>query len=140
MRYYPIFLDIKGRPVLVIGGGNIALEKIENLLKAGADITVISPEISASIRRFNRRLRLIERPFEMADLSTHYLLIFAATGESDLNAAVSLKCRELRVLCNTVDEPAYCHYIIPAIVRRGLLTVAVSTSGVSPLLAKTIKA
>ena len=139
MQYYPIFLDIKGRPVLVIGGGNIALEKIQNLLKAGAAITVISPEISPSIRRFNRRLTLIEREFEMGDISTAYILIFAATGDSELNSRVSKYCRDQRILCNTVDDPAYCHYIIPALVRRGKLTIAISTSGVSPLLAKTIK-
>jgi siroheme synthase-like protein len=139
MEYYPLFLDIKARPILIIGGGNIALEKIQNLLKAGAAITVISPEISTSIRRFNRRLTLIERPFEMSDISEKYLLIFAATGESTLNAAVSKECLGRRILCNTVDEPAFCHYIIPAILRRGAITVAVSTSGVSPFMAREIK-
>lgn len=139
MRYYPIFLDIRHRPVLVIGGGAIALEKIENLLKAGAKITVISPDILPSIRRFNRRVTLIERPFRRWDLSTRYALIFAATGESALNQRVSAICRRKRILCNTVDDPAYCHFIIPALVRRGPLTIAISTSGVSPLLAKRLK-
>lgn len=139
MQYYPLFLDIKGYPVLVIGGGNIALEKIQNLLKAGAQVTVISPEVTTSIRRFNRRLTLIERPFAMSDISETYQLIFAATGESALNAAVSQECRHRRILCNTVDEPAYCHFIVPAMLRRGAITVAVSTSGVSPFMAREIK-
>lgn len=139
MRYYPVFLDIRNRPVLVIGGGAIALEKIQNLLKAGARITVIAPTILPAIRRFNRRVTLIERPFRRWDLSTRYLLVFAATGESDLNQWVSAACRRKRIWCNTVDDPAYCHYIIPALVRRGPLTIAISTSGVSPLLAKQIK-
>lgn len=139
MRYYPVFLDIRNRPVLVIGGGAIALEKIQNLLKAGARITVIAPTILPSIRRFNRRVTLIERSFRRWDLSTRYLLVFAATGESDLNQWVSATCRRKRIWCNTVDDPAYCHYIIPALVRRGPLTIAISTSGVSPLLAKRIK-
>lgn len=139
MEYYPLFLDIKGRPVLVIGGGNIALDKIQNLLKAGAQITVISPEISTSIRRFNRRLTFIERAFEMSDISETYQLIFAATGKSELNAAVSEECRHRRILCNTVDESAYCHFIVPAMLRRGSVTVTVSTSGVSPFMAREIK-
>ena len=139
MRYYPVFLDIRNRPVLVIGGGPIALEKIQNLLKAGARITVIAPDILPSIRRFNRRVTLIERSFRRWDLSTRYVLVFAATGESDLNQWVSAACRRRRIWCNTVDDPAYCHYIIPALVRRGPLTIAISTSGVSPLLAKRIK-
>lgn len=139
MQYYPLFLDIQHRPVLVIGGGPIALEKIQNLLKAGAKITVISPEILPSIRRFNRRITLIERPFEDSDISEIYQLIFAATGESKLNAAVSAECRRRRILCNTVDEPAHCHFIVPAMLRRGAITVAVSTSGVSPFLARELK-
>ncbi|NDC83281.1 bifunctional precorrin-2 dehydrogenase/sirohydrochlorin ferrochelatase, partial [bacterium] len=129
MKYYPIFLDIKDRPVLVIGGGNIALEKVGNLLKAGAKITLISPTILPSIRRFNRRITFIEREFHADDISENYIIIFAATGESKLNASVSATCRSRRILCNTVDEPAFCHFIIPAIVRRGAITIAVSTSG-----------
>jgi len=139
LKYYPIFLDIKDRPVLVIGGGNIALEKVGNLLKAGAKITLISPTILPSIRRFNRRITFIEREFHADDISENYIIIFAATGESKLNASVSATCRSRRILCNTVDEPAFCHFIIPAIVRRGAITIAVSTSGVSPYMARLLK-
>lgn len=139
MQYYPIFLDLKGKKVLVIGGGNIALEKILNLLKAGAVITVVAPEISAKVRRFNRRITYIQRYFEDSDIQTDYSLIFAATGDTQLNAYVSQVCLGQRILCNTVDDPKWCHFIVPSILRRGYLTVAISTAGVSPTLAKTVK-
>jgi siroheme synthase-like protein len=139
MRYYPLFLDIKGKDVLVIGGGNIALEKINNLLKAGANITVIAPLIRPSVARFNRRITFFNRKVEDRDILEKYSLVFCATGESALNAHISKLCLEKRILCNTVDDPTWCHFIVPSIFRRGLLTVAISTSGVSPSLAQEIR-
>jgi len=139
VKYYPLFLDIKGKEVLVIGGGVIALEKILNLLKAGAKITVVAPEISKSVRRFNRRITYVYRKFQDQDIQEKYLLIFAATGDSTLNAKVSQACLKRRILCNTVDDPKWCHFIVPAIMRRGYLTIAISTAGVSPTLAKWVK-
>ncbi len=139
MDYYPLFLDLKNKHVLVIGGGAIALEKIQNLLKAGAKITVIAPSISPPILRFNRRITFIHRAFQPNDIQTHYTLIFSATGDSKLNKTVSTLCKENRILCNAVDDPNFCHFIVPSIFRRGRITVAISTGGVSPTLAKDIK-
>lgn len=139
MDYYPLFLNLKQKPVLVIGGGPIALEKILNLLKAGASITIIAPDIVPSIRRFSKRVVCIERVFEPQDLDQPWLLVYGATGESALNAQISALCLEKRILCNTVDDPAYCHFIVPSIFRRGKLTIAISTAGVSPSMAKDIK-
>lgn len=139
MDYYPLFLDIKNKPVLVVGGGPIALEKIVNLLKAGAAITVVAPDIVPSIRRFSKRVVLVEREFVVSDITTNWLLVYGATGDSKLNATISKICLEKRILCNTVDDPQYCHFIVPSIFRRGKLTVAISTAGVSPSLAKDIK-
>ncbi len=139
MKYYPLFLDIKGKDVLVVGGGNIALEKIQNLLKAGAKITVVAPLIRPSVARFNKRITFINRAFEESDIQEKYALIFGATGDSDLNKIISTLCTEKRILCNAVDDPKYCHFIVPSIFRRGLLTAAISTSGVSPSLAQQIR-
>ncbi len=139
MDYYPLFLDLRARPVLVIGGGYIALEKVRNLLKAGAQITLIAPQILPSLRRFNRRVTLIERAFAFSDLEERFLLVFCATEDTTLNAQISTQCREKRLLCNTVDDPQWCHFIVPSMLRRGALTVAISTAGVSPTLAKQLK-
>lgn len=139
MKYYPLFLDLKGKECLVIGGGNVALEKITTLLKSGANITVVAVEILPSIRRFSRRINFIQREFQLTDISEKYLLVFAATGDHQLNQTVSHYCAQRRILCNTVDDPKNCHFIVPAIFRKGELTIAVSTSGASPMLAKWIK-
>ena len=139
MDYYPIFVDLKNKPVLIIGGGNIALEKIMNLLKSGPKITVIAPWIHPRILKFNKRIQCINRPFEPSDIIPHYLLVFGATGDSQLNQTISALCRQHRILCNTVDDPKYCHFIVPSLLRRGKLTVAISTAGVSPSLAKAVK-
>src|SRR5262245_33071148 len=89
MDYYPLFLDIRGRDVLVVGGGRIALEKITNLLKAGARITVVADRILPKITRFSKRVTCIQRVFEPADISERYAIIFGATGDHGLNAKMA---------------------------------------------------
>jgi precorrin-2 dehydrogenase / sirohydrochlorin ferrochelatase len=139
MKHYPIFLDLHHKPVLVIGGGDMALEKIINLRKSGAKITVIAPTILPQIRRFSANVTCVERDFVLSDISLDFILVFAATGDGALNERVSTHCSELRILCNTVDDPRWCHFIIPAILRRGAMTIAISTAGVSPSLAQSVR-
>ena len=139
MQYYPLFLDIRDKPVLLIGGGNIAYEKVLNLLKAGAKITIVSPDLLPPLARFNKRVTWIKKWFDPSDIRTDYFLVFGATGDSSLNSEISKLCLQKRILCNTVDDPKYCHFIVPSILRRGKLTLAISTAGVSPTLAKSIK-
>ncbi len=140
MDYYPVFVDIRNKPVLVIGAGNIAYEKILNLLKAGPQLTVIAPEIAPSVARFSHRIRFVKRMVNLeSDITQDYALVFVATGDSHLNAQVSQICLQKRIWCNAVDDPRYCHFIVPSILRRGKVTVAISTAGVSPSLAKAIK-
>ncbi len=139
MRYYPLFLDIKNRPCLVIGGGKIATDKIRGLLTAGAKITVISKTISRQIKRYTRRIVWEERAFDLADISEKYRLVFGATGDSALNQQISEICLQKQILVNCVDDPDHCEFIVPAMLRRGPITVAVSTSGASPLLARDLK-
>lgn len=139
MRYYPLFLDIKDRPVLVIGGGFIALEKIINLRRAGANLTVIAPEIHPSIHRYRWRIQWIQRTFCPIDIQSRYVIVFGATGDSVVNRRIAGICQQRRILYNSVDDPVNCEFIVPAIVRRGEVTIAISTGGTSPTLAKLLK-
>lgn len=139
MQYYPLFIDLKGQPVLVVGAGNIAYEKVQNLLKAGAVLTLVAPWVHPSLERFSKRITFVRRCFEPSDISTRYRLVFGATGDSALNETISRLCLEQHILCNAVDDPKHCHFIVPSILRRGFLTVAISTSGVSPTLAIQLK-
>jgi precorrin-2 dehydrogenase/sirohydrochlorin ferrochelatase len=137
MRYYPVFLDIAGKPVVVIGGGNIALGKVEGLLDAGADVTVISPELDGRLREFVSEGRIVhvKREYEEGDLQG-FALAFGATDDRAVNARVTGEARERGVLVNAVDDPPSCDFIMPGIIRRGELIVAISTSGGSPAMAR----
>ena len=140
MRYYPVFLDIAGKPVIVIGGGSIAHQKVVGLLKAGADVTVVSPQLNeemaslAMAGRFNH----IERDYEPGNLEG-YVLAFVATDDRSVNATVAAEGKERRVWVNAVDDPPYCDFIMPGIAQQGDLIVAVSTSGTSPAMARKMR-
>jgi|FLYL01.1.fsa_nt_gi siroheme synthase-like protein len=140
MRYYPVFLDLAGKPVVVIGGGRIAHQKMENLLKAGADVTVISPKLNAEMQALKDagKFRHIERTYQRGDLEGAFL-VFAAANDREVNAAVSAEGKERGVWVNAVDDPPYCDFIMPAIVQRGDLIIAVSTSGTSPAMARKMR-
>jgi uroporphyrin-III C-methyltransferase / precorrin-2 dehydrogenase / sirohydrochlorin ferrochelatase len=139
-RYYPVSLDLEGRPCAVLGGGPLAAEKAQGLLLAGARVTVYAAEPVAELRRAaaDGRLALVERDYLPGDLAGAWLAV-DASGRDDVNAASRREAEERRVLLNVVDRPAACDWIAPAIVRRGPLQVAVSTSGESPFLASTLR-
>src|SRR5438034_2795951 len=140
MRYYPVFLDIAGKPVIVIGGGNIAHQKVVGLLKAGAELTVVSPYLNQEMASLAEggRFRHIERDYEPGDLEG-YVLAFVATDDRSVNATVAAEGKERRVWVNAVDDPPYCDFIMPGIAQQGNLIVAVSTSGTSPALARKMR-
>jgi precorrin-2 dehydrogenase/sirohydrochlorin ferrochelatase len=140
MRFYPVFLDIAGRPAVVIGGGDVALQKVKGLLDAGAEVTVVSPQLHPDLKPLasEGRLRHIEREYEPGDLEG-YLLAFVATDDRSINAAVAAEGKERRVLVNAVDDTPNCDFIMPAIAKRGGLIVAVSTSGGSPAMARKMR-
>ena len=125
MSYLPIYLEMKGRRCVVIGGGAVAERKIASLLEAGADVTVISPDASETVVRWSRNqsIHFIARCYQPGDLADTELA-FVATDVGAVNAA---------------DDPARCDFILPSVLRRGDLTVAVSTGGTSPALARTIR-
>ena len=140
MTYYPIFLDLRGRPCLVVGGGEIATRKIEGLLQARASVTVVSPEVTEIIRDHADagELRHIKRPYRHGDLGG-YFLAYAATGVPEIDAMMANEAKMAGVLLNVVDRPVLCDFIMPAVVRRGDISIAISTNGRCPGFAKRLR-
>lgn len=139
-QLFPLFLKLQGRRCLVVGGGQIAEQKLEGLLAAGADIQVVATTAGETVRGLaaNGRLTWTERAFVPADLDDVFLVV-AATGDSNVNETVFREAESRRVLCNAVDEPQHCHFYYPAVVRRGELQIAISTAGHSPALAQRLR-
>ena len=140
MRYYPVFLDIAGKPVVVIGGGNIAHVKVVGLLKAGAEVTVVSPELNDEMAALSAqgRFRHFERDYEPGDLEG-YTLAFVATDDRSVNSTVADEGKARKVWVNAVDDPPYCDFIMPGIAQKGDLIIAISTSGRSPAMARKMR-
>lgn len=136
MRHYPVCLDLRGRSCLVVGGGRVAYEKAQGLLDCGAEVTVVAPEIDAELAALP--VRVVRRPFREPDLDGRFLVI-AATDDRGVNARVSRAADARRVPCNVADDPDLCSFILPAIVRRDPIAVAVSTGGASPALAQRLR-
>ena len=137
MSYYPIFLDLAGRRCIVIGGGAVAERKIQGLLAAGAEITVVSPEISEELRRLlaQRSLTHLPRKYQHGDLAG-YALAFVATEDRAAAAAVFSEGHAAGIWVNCADDPSCCDFILPAVIRRGELAVAISSGGASPAAAR----
>lgn len=140
MNRLPLFLDLADQPCLVIGGGNVAARKIRSLLDAGARVTVVAPILADTTAELAKRqdLDVARREFKETDVRGQ-LLVIAATGDADVNRRAFAVCRERRVLINTVDDAALSTAIFPSIVDRAPVTVAVSTAGASPTLARRIR-
>lgn len=136
-RYYPVLINLSGKACLVIGGGRVAERKVRSLLKAGADVTVISPEVTEGIKRLYERgrIRLLQRRFRKGDLKKAFLVI-AATSSAELHKRIA---EDFKGLINVVDKPELCNFIVPSVVKRGPLILAISTSGASPAMAKAIR-
>ncbi len=140
MRYYPVFLDIAGKPAVVIGGGQVALRKVEGLLDAGAHVTVVSPALHPDLEALvaAARVRHIAREYSPGDLEG-CLLAFVGTDDRSVNADVAREGKQRGAWVNAVDDPANCDFIMPSIVRRGDIILAVSTSGGSPAMARKLR-
>jgi len=144
MPYYPVFLDIKGRLCLVIGGGNVAERKVSALIFAGAKVTVISPTLTKGLKKFvfqskNKKIRHIPRRYIPGDIKGFFLAI-SATGSKKVNKMVYEDSRNLKILLNVADNPGLCDFVVPSVVKRGSLQIAISTGGKSPYLSKSFKA
>ena len=140
MEYLPIFIQIKTRPCLVVGGGSIAARKVALLRKAQADVTVVSPELCAELKQLNEDglIQHIGRKFEDSDLES-CVLVIAATDTRAVNERVSQLANQLRLPVNVVDNPDLCSFIMPSIIDRSPVVIAISTGGSSPVLARLIR-
>jgi precorrin-2 dehydrogenase/sirohydrochlorin ferrochelatase len=140
MSFYPIFLDIKNRPCLVVGGGEVAERKVESLLKAGAKVTVISPGLTKELKTLAKakKIRHIPKRYRPGDLTDAFLVI-SATDSGEINKKVHAEAEKTGKLVNVVDAPGLCNFIVPSVVERGALKIAISTSGRFPMLAKTLR-
>jgi len=138
--FYPIYLNLKGKRVVVIGGGEVAERKVESLLDTDASINVISPEVTARILKLasERRVELDRRLYRDGDCSGA-TLVLSATDDDATNRSVFEEARKAGALVNTADQPALCDFIMPAVVRRGDIAIAISTSGTSPGLAARLR-
>jgi siroheme synthase-like protein len=140
MTLFPMFMKLHGRLVVVVGGGEIATAKIEGLLRAGARVRLIAPEVHPAVVGAirSRQIEWIPREFEEADLQGATLVI-AATSAPGVNARVYREAEARGILCNAVDDIENCHFYYGSVVQRGDLQIAVSTNGKSPALAQRLR-
>jgi precorrin-2 dehydrogenase/sirohydrochlorin ferrochelatase len=140
MKYYPIFLRMDGKSCLVVGGGEVATQKVESLLDAGARVRVVSPSLSPRLRELAdaAAIECRERVYEDGDLDGIFVVI-AATSDENLHERIDRDAERAGVLLNVVDRPRWCDFIVPSIARRGDLMVAVSTGGASPAFARRVR-
>ena len=138
--FYPIFLNLKNKRIVVIGGGAVAERKVESLLGTGASITLISPEVTAGLDSLAKqnRIRIQRRVYAAGDCGGA-ALVFSATDDPDVSFQVFREATEAGALVNTADQPGLCDFIMPAVVRRGDLAIAISTGGTSPGLASQLR-
>lgn len=136
VSYYPAMLDLAARPVVVIGGGDVAEQKVSGLLAAGADVAVVSPDLTPDLTAWMRASRLAWKPrkYRDGDLKEAFLA-FAATGIAAVDKTVWQEAERRRIPVNAADDPPHCSFILPAVHRDGDLVVAVSTGGRAPALA-----
>ncbi|GCE05788.1 precorrin-2 dehydrogenase/sirohydrochlorin ferrochelatase family protein [Dictyobacter aurantiacus] len=140
--YYSMMLDVRERPVLVVGGNAVAAEKAAALCAAGAHVTVLNPEFCPELQELASRhpnVTLRQKAYEQGDLAGAFVVVAAATYEPELAEAIWQEAQQNNQLVNIVDLPARCNFIVPSILRRGPLTISVSTGGTSPGLAKRIR-
>lgn len=139
--FYIACLKLRGRRSLVVGGGDVGLEKVEGLLACDGDVTVVAPDLQPELQRLadEGSIAWIARRYEPADLEGTFMVI-AATNDSEVNIGVYDDAEKRAMLVNVVDVPPLCNFILPAIVRTGPLAIAISTAGASPALAKRMKA
>ncbi len=138
--YYPIYIDIEDRDVVIIGGGNVCARKAETMMKYGARVTIVSPEFTDEIEGWARdgQLALKRKTYDESDLEGAVLVI-ASTDHQSVNEQVAADCRRRKIPVNVVDVTPLCEFIVPAIIEKGSIQIAISTGGKSPAIARTLK-
>jgi siroheme synthase-like protein len=139
-KYYPIFISLSEKTCLIVGGGEIALRKINNLLPYSPNIIVVSPKYLSEIELLSleKKITLHKRNFNEDDLK-NVDIVFAATNDEAINEKIYKLCKDQKILINVVDNPNLCSFIVPAVLRRGPLQIAISTDSLYPSLSKHIK-
>ncbi len=140
MALFPIFLKLTGRRAVVVGAGTIAASKIVSLREAGAIVTVIAPEALPEIQELAAagEIEWLQRPYQENDLDGAFIAV-AGTATPEVNRAVFAEAQEKEILCNAVDDPPFCDFYFPSVVKRGDLQIAISTAGESPALAMRLR-
>lgn len=138
--YYPIFLDVEDRDVVIVGGGSVCTRKAETMLRYGARVTVVSPRFTEEIEQWARdgAVRIERKAYDAGDLDGASIVI-ASTDDPRVNEQIAADCRARKIPVNVVDVTPLCEFIVPAIVDSGSVHVAISTGGKSPALARTLK-
>lgn len=141
MSYFPLFIDLADRKILVIGGGNVAERKVETLLRFNAHITLIAPSLNQEINKLaqDHQITVINREVQFEDLNKGYDLCFITTDNEKLNHDLASYARSLNILVNTADDPKYCDFYFPAIVKRGDLVVGVGSNGKAPAVSREVR-
>jgi precorrin-2 dehydrogenase/sirohydrochlorin ferrochelatase len=140
MKYYPVFLDLRERSCVVVGGGRVAERKALSLLEAGANVTVVSPSLTHKLQELSSsgKITHLAKTFEEEDIAGASIVI-AATGLPEVNSGIGRLCRKKQILVNVIAPPGESSFIVPSVVDRGALLIAISTSGESPALSKRIR-
>jgi precorrin-2 dehydrogenase/sirohydrochlorin ferrochelatase len=138
--YYPIFVEMEGRRVLLVGGGNVAHEKIGKLVDASADVTVVAPALIEPVRVIveEHGCQWLARPYETGDVEG-YEVVMVATDDGAVNARVASEARALGIWVNAADDVEHCDFILPSLAKRGRIALAASTGGASPALARWLR-
>ena len=138
--YFPILVSISDRKCLIIGGGPIALHKVQSLEKFTSNITILSPSVTEKLQQMADKngYKIITKEYETSDLDG-FELVIAATGKKVLSKKIWKECKERKILINAVDDPEHCDFILPATIKRGDLTVSIGTQGKSPFMTKEIR-
>src|SRR5438132_13870317 len=138
--YYPIFIDVENHDVVIVGGGDVCARKAETMMRYGARATIVSPEFTSEIEGWanDGKLTLRRKRYESSDLDAASIVI-ASTDDTSVNERVAADARARKIPVNVVDVTPLCEFIVPAIIEKGSVTIAVSTGGKSPALARTLK-
>ena len=141
MRYFPMFLDVENKPILVVGGGEVACRKVDSLLRAGANVTLVSPKVAPYLKELadEDKLRWVQNFYSSQLISKNYLQVWATTDNPNLNHQVHNDAKKMGILVNVVDDLPYCDFITPSMINRGRIQIAISSGGASPVLVRNIR-
>jgi len=140
MSFFPSYINLNNKKILLVGGGDIALEKLEKLIDFTQDISIIAKEVSTKFLNFATRYQIpiIQKTYQEGDIDG-FDIVIVATNTISLHQEIYQESRDSRILVNSVDNTAYCDFIFPSYIKNGDLTISISTSGASPAMAKRVR-